>query len=76
MLPNHANLYFEVTSTLSLLSSLRKLPNVTLGNNFFPTSDMHDGVIYYEDQTALSCFYCQANFNNCFLVPRREEKSE
>ena len=25
-------------------------------------------VIYYEDQTALSCFYCQANFNNNIIV--------
>ena len=38
--------------------------------------DMHDGVIYYEDQTALSCFYWQANLNNCFFFSRREEKSE
>ena len=37
---------------------------------------MHDGIIYYEDQTALSCIYCQANFKNCFFVSRREEKSE
>ena len=42
----------------------------------FSIGDMHDGVIYYEDQTALSCFYCQANFNDCFFVPRRGEKSE
>ena len=36
--------------------------------------DMHDGAIYYEGHTALSCFYSQANFNNkCFFVPRREK---
>ena len=42
----------------------------------FVIGDLYDGVIFYEDQTALSCFYCQENFNNCFFVPRREEKSE
>ena len=42
---NHPNLHSEVNSSLSLPSSLRKLTNVTLRNNFFPTSD---GVIYYE----------------------------
>ena len=38
--------------------------------------DLHDSVIYYKDQNALSCFYCQANLKNCFFVSRREEKSE
>ena len=60
----------------SMPSSLCKFTNVTRGNNFFPKSDVHCGVIYHEDQTALSYFYCQANFNNCFLVPMGEEKPE
>ena len=29
--------------------------------------DLHDGVIYYEDQSALSCFYCQANISNIIV---------
>ena len=36
---------------------------------------LHDGVIYYQDQNALNYFYCQANLNKCFVVPRRVEKN-
>ena len=37
---------------------------------------LHDGVIYYQDQNALSCFYYQANLSNCFSVPSWVGKPE
>ena len=70
---------YEKNTTFSSGSDKNRLRKRVLAIHFFRNeaiSDMHDGFIYYKDHIALSWFYCQANFNNCFFVPRREEKSE